>query len=83
MGLCAEACKQPDSKETVSDSFVLLTFSVNPETDLFRHALNVGCHFIHGEDGSVTWGCDASEPPQQISQLCRHRAGLIAVELRQ
>lgn len=39
---------------SMSDSLVLLTYSAGPLTDLFCHALNIGCHFFHGEDGSVT-----------------------------
>lgn len=68
---------------SISDSLVLLTFSVRPPTDLFCQALDVGCHFIHGEDGGVTRGGDASKPPQQVGQLRRHRARLVAVKLGQ
>lgn len=60
----------------------MLMFSVGP-TDLFCHVLNVSCHFVHGEDGGVTGGGDACEPPEQVGQFGGHRARLVAVELGQ
>lgn len=61
----------------------MLTFSVGPLTDLLRRVLDVRRHLLHGEDGRVAGRSDAGEPPQQVGELGRHGARLVAVELGQ
>lgn len=62
---------------------LLLTFSVGPLTDLLRGVLDVCRHLLHGEDGRVAGRSDTGEPSQQVGELGRHGARLVAVKLRQ
>lgn len=54
-----------------------------PLTDLLRGVLDVRRHLLHGEDGHVAGRSDTGEPSQQVGELGRHGARLVAVELGQ